>query len=125
MDATSDEIRCRYTSLRYRGSVEDACSAHGDNPFCGDELTVTVRTGAGEQGTAFVERARFNGYGCSLCLASADVLMECIEGMSVEDARAFSVEDLKRAWGGLEVGRSREACVALSVDVLHEALKGA
>lgn len=141
MDATSPRIVERYKNLRFRetpgdsvripdgGCLADAsgfrcrtAEADGDNPLCGDVLHVRLLVRESPCGPV-IDRARFGGYGCSLCLASADVLMECVEGMDVESAREFDVDDLKRALGGLEVGRSREDCVSLSVDVLHRALE--
>lgn len=134
MDITSSLIIERYKNLRYRepaGAVEESApstscrmfEARGDNPLCGDDLHVRLEVEDAPAG-AIIRRARYAGYGCSLCLASADVLMERVEGMPVREAAKLTVEDVKRLWGGLEVGRSREDCVALSANVLRHALEG-
>lgn len=69
-----------------------------------------------------VARASFEGYACSLCTASADVLMERASGMPAEDAAVLTVDDVLRWWGGLEVGRTRKGCVDLPVSVFGRAL---
>lgn len=94
----------------------------GDNALCGDTLTVAVALEQTPAGTTVVRDARYAGYGCALCLASADVLAEQVRGMEVGAAACLSVEDVKRMWGGLQVGRARIDCVALPVRALAAAL---
>ena len=103
------------------GEVREA-SARGDNPFCGDELEVRVRLRRDGVRGWIVERAAFDGYVCTLCLAAADALMEAAEGMSAADARALTGEDACALLGGLEVGRTRKGCVELPATVLSRAL---
>lgn len=136
MGVSSDKIIARYKAMSRRGSVacDDACGgcgegrrivrAWGDNPLCGDSLTMEALIEKSHDGEDVVRAVRFDGYGCSLCLASADMLAERVEGMQMRDALEFSQDDLERAWGGLEIGRSRQACPELSVQVLHRALRG-
>lgn len=92
--------------------------------MCGDSLSIEAVVEKLRDGEDVVREVRFDGYGCSLCLASADVLAESVEGMKFGDAEAFSYADLERAWGGLEVSRPRRACSELCVQVLHRALGG-
>lgn len=94
----------------------------GDNALCGDTLTVAVAIEQAPAGPAVVRDVRYAGYGCALCLASADVLAEQVRGMEAGAAACLDVEDLKRMWGGLTVGRARVDCVALSVRALKAAL---
>lgn len=97
-------------------------AAMGENPFCGDELEVRLvlrRDGAGEW---VVERAAFDGYGCTLCLAAADVVMEHLTGLPVKRAAVVDFEDTCRLLGGLEVGRTRRGCVDLAARVVASAL---
>lgn len=136
MWASSDKIITRYKAMSRRGSIacDDApggrgkgrriVRAQGDNPLCGDSLVMEALVEKTCDGEDAVRAVRFDGYGCSLCLASADMVAESVEGMKVRAALAFSQDDLKRAWGGLEIGRSRQACLELSVQVLHRALGG-
>lgn len=132
MDITSPQIIERYKNLRFRepvgatgesGAANRVLEAHGDNPLCGDDLRVRIEL-EDAPGGPVIRRARYAGFGCSLCLASADVLMEHVEGMAANAAKKLTVEDVKRLWGGLEVGRSRQDCVALCANVLRRALEG-
>lgn len=97
-------------------------TAMGENPFCGDELEVRLmlrRDGGGEW---VVERAAFDGYGCTLCLAAADAVMEYLIGLPARRAAAVNFEDTCRLLGGLEVGRTRKGCVDLAARVVAKAL---
>ncbi|WP_158544720.1 iron-sulfur cluster assembly scaffold protein [Eggerthella sinensis] len=99
-------------------------AAAGDNPFCGDAIEVRVSLGRGAEGVV-LERAAFDGYACSLCAATADLLMERARGMAPAAVRALGPDDLLRWWGGLEVGRTRKGCVELPLSVLKRALDAA
>ena len=105
--------RCRRPRCKgFEGAYDGA--ATGENPVCGDALEVRV---------ALERRAcGLEGYACSLCPASADVLMERASGMPAEDAAVLTVDDVLRWWGGLEVGRTRKGCVDLPVSVFGRAL---
>jgi nitrogen fixation NifU-like protein len=56
--------------------------AHGENPLCGDKITVflTIKD-------SVVEKAAFDGRGCAISIASASLMTEMMTGMTVEDAR--------------------------------------
>ncbi|MEC4272541.1 iron-sulfur cluster assembly scaffold protein [Adlercreutzia sp. R25] len=128
IDSALIEERSRSTA--HRGLSEGAFAragrrvleAKGDNPFCGDEIEVRITCAADEKGDMLIEQARFDGYACNLCLASADVLMERVEGMTAAQAASLGFEDLCRWLGGLTVGRTRKGCVELPLNVLARAL---
>ena len=61
-------------------------SAHGDNPMCGDQVTVYLRFSDGT-----VADAAFVGQGCAICLASASVMTDLLRGRTAEQCeRLFS-----------------------------------
>ena len=97
-------------------------SARGDNPFCGDELEVRAVVRHDPLRGWVVERARFDGYACTLCLAASDALKEAAEGQPVALVRATTLDDVCQLLGGLEVGRTRKGCVELPLTVLGRAL---
>lgn len=97
-------------------------SAWGDNPFCGDELEVRALVRRDPLRGWVVERAAFDGYACTLCLAASDVLMEAVEGQPAVFARAATFDDICQLLGGLSVGRTRKGCVELPLTVLGRAL---
>ncbi|HJI12009.1 MAG TPA: iron-sulfur cluster assembly scaffold protein [Adlercreutzia equolifaciens] len=97
-------------------------TARGDNPFCGDELEVRAVVRHDPLRGWVVERAAFDGYACTLCLAASDVLMEAAEGQPVALVRATTLDDVCQLLGGLSVGRTRKGCVELPLTVLGRAL---
>ena len=61
--------------------------ARGDNPMCGDRVTVFVRRG-GEA----VSEAGFEARGCEITVASADLMCEAVRGRSADDIRRMAGE---------------------------------
>lgn len=70
-------------------------SARGDNPLCGDELTVYVKFDEDEE----IEEITFDGDGCAISKASASVMTESVEGKTVDE-----VEDLMDLFQHLVTG---------------------
>jgi nitrogen fixation protein NifU and related proteins len=65
------------------GLLGDAAGqSHQLNPTCGDEITLEVHL----QGQT-VEKIRWEGHGCAISQASASLLTELAEGLTVEDLR--------------------------------------
>lgn len=61
---------------RHFGTLADAThSARGRNPQCGDEVEVQLRL---EGGT--LRDIRFHGQGCAICIASASMMAEAVQG---------------------------------------------
>jgi nitrogen fixation NifU-like protein len=56
--------------------------ARGRNPQCGDDLSVEVQVADGQ-----VDAIRFQGQGCAICIASASMMSEAVQGRSVDEAR--------------------------------------
>jgi nitrogen fixation NifU-like protein len=65
--------------------------ARGDNPLCGDKLTVHVRV---EDGV--VKDVGFQGSGCAISRASASLMTEAVKGRRIEE-----VEQLFERFHGL------------------------
>lgn len=73
---------------------------HEVNRSCGDELTLFIRTD-GE----VISDIGYQGKGCSICIASADILCNELNGVPVSQARETAREFLKT----LEPGSEHEA----------------
>ena len=56
--------------------------AHGENPLCGDKLTVFVKVN--DQGV--IEDAKFKTYGCGSAIASSSLVTEWVKGKTIEQA---------------------------------------
>ncbi len=73
-------------SPRHHHVMEDANrEAEGDNPLCGDQLTMYLKTD-GE----LIEDVSFKGEGCAISQASASILTQVLPGRSREEARELA-----------------------------------
>lgn len=110
----------RYKNPQYRGSLNPHDIAfEDDNPLCGDHIRVELQID--EQGR--VKDAAFDGHGCAISQASADLLMETVVGKSLNDVKAISRDDLLKLLG-LELGPVRIKCALLSLKVLKAGVYG-
>ena len=68
------------------------CKAQGNNPMCGDKVTVTANVS--EAGV--LEEVGFDGKGCAISIASASMMTEALKGQNVVDAKKIfdAVHDL-------------------------------
>ena len=72
----------RYKNPQYRGSLDpNDISFEDDNPLCGDHIRIELRVDDNEQ----VSDAVFDGHGCAISQASADLLMETIIDKPLEE----------------------------------------
>jgi NifU-like protein involved in Fe-S cluster formation len=94
------------------------CIATGDNPFCGD--TITLRIAVEENR---ILESSWDGNACELCQETADRLVEEIRGKQVTEALALSITELLAWYGAENVGRTRRNCVQLPLTVLKKALQ--
>ena len=68
---------------RNRGKAEPCDHiGTGHNPLCGDKLVVTVST----QGDS-ITGVKFDGEGCAISTASADLMAEVLVGKTIEEAK--------------------------------------
>ena len=110
----------RYKNPLYRGSLNPHDIAfEDDNPLCGDHIRVELRLDGG----GVVKEAAFEGHGCAISQASADLLMEAVIGKTLDEVKAFSKEDLLDMLG-LDLGPVRLKCALLSLKVLKAGVYG-
>ena len=67
----------------FRTPDDATAEAHGNNPLCGDKLTVYVKLDA----DGLVEDAAFIGRGCAISVASASMMTELVKGKTEAKAR--------------------------------------
>ncbi|PWH20457.1 MAG: SUF system NifU family Fe-S cluster assembly protein [Anaerolineae bacterium] len=110
----------RYKNPQFRGVLDPAdISFEDDNPLCGDHIHIDLRVG--EDG--IVREARFDGKGCAISQASADLLMEKIIGMHLDEVKQISKQDILDMLG-IELGPVRLKCALLSLKVLKAGVYG-
>jgi nitrogen fixation protein NifU and related proteins len=109
-----------YKNPSYRGRLDPHDIQFADNnPLCGDHIEITLRTD--DQGN--VADARFNGHGCAISQASADLLMESIIGKSVDYVKDLNRQDILDMLG-IDLGPVRLKCALLSLKVLKAGVYG-
>ena len=110
----------RYKNPQYRGSLDPHdISFEDDNPLCGDHIRIELRV----NGDGRVSEAVFDGHGCAISQASADLLMETVVGKPLEEVKALTKEDILDLLG-LELGPVRLKCALLSLKVLKAGVYG-
>jgi len=107
MEIEAAELRDLYQEVildhgrrpRNRRAMEGASvSAHGDNPMCGDRVTVFLRLDDDER----VADISFEGRGCAISMASASLMTELVKGKSRGEAEAL-FQDLRAMCTGAEL----------------------
>ncbi|MFH2103247.1 MAG: Fe-S cluster assembly sulfur transfer protein SufU [Chloroflexota bacterium] len=119
-DLYREVIIDRYKNPQYRGHLDPHdIQFEDDNPLCGDHIEVTLRM----DGDDHVVAAAFDGKGCAISQASADLLMESVVGKSLEDVKGLSKQDVLDLLG-IELGPVRLKCALLSLKVLKAGVYG-
>ena len=60
--------------------------ANGNNPMCGDDVTVHLHLGADDK----VDAISFTGAGCSICMASASMMTLKVKHKTRQEAKELS-----------------------------------
>ncbi len=110
----------RYKNPHYRGELDPHdISYEDDNPLCGDHIRIELRVN--DEGV--VTEAAFDGKGCSISQASADLLVESVIGKPVDDLKQLNKDDVLDLLG-IELGPVRLKCALLSLKVLKAGVYG-
>ena len=124
----------------FRATEDATCRAHGNNPLCGDQLTVFMKV----DGEGVVEDASFVGRGCAISMASASMMTELVRGKPTEEVeRLFGSfhamctgadgqadesldEEMERlqVLSGVRAFPVRVKCATLAWHTMQAALKG-
>jgi nitrogen fixation NifU-like protein len=119
-DLYREQIIDRYKNPRYRGHLDPHdISYEDDNPLCGDHIRIELRVD--ESGK--VTEAVFDGKGCSISQASADLVVESVIGKAMEDVKHMEKEEVLDLLG-IDLGPVRLKCALLSLKVLKAGAYG-
>src|SRR5260370_2944403 len=83
-----------YKNPRGHGVLEDAdAEAEGQNPLCGDEVSIYVAFG--EDGET-IDEVKFSGRGCAISQAATSMLTEMVQGRSATEGASPAKHHLLR-----------------------------
>ena len=69
---------------QHRGKTNPVHGYHrGHNPLCGDTIELTLQL---NQAGDTIEDVKFEGEGCAIAIASADLMAQAVRGKSLEEA---------------------------------------
>ena len=110
----------RYKNPQHRGNLNPHDIAfEDDNPLCGDHIRIELRVDSSDR----INEAVFDGHGCAISQASADLLLDFVLNKTVEEVKKVSKDDLLELLG-LELGPVRLKCALLSLKVLKAGIYG-
>jgi nitrogen fixation NifU-like protein len=119
-DLYRETIIDHYKNPQYRGHLDpNNIQFEDDNPLCGDHIEITLRVD--ESGR--VTEGRFDGKGCAISQASADLLIESVVGKLLEEVKKMSKQDILEMLG-IELGPVRLKCALLPLKVLKAGVYG-
>ena len=107
-----------YRAPRNHGVLDPSDAvAEGQNPLCGDEVTVSVRFGADD----VIESVGFEGRGCAISQAATSMLTDLVKGRSAQEVAVMPKEELLDEIG-IPLSPVRLKCALLGMGVLKVAL---
>jgi nitrogen fixation NifU-like protein len=108
-----------YKNPRGHGVIENAdAEAEGQNPLCGDEVSIYVAFG--EDGET-IDDVKFSGRGCAISQAATSMLMEMTKGRTAAEVAALDKDELL-AEIGVPLTPVRLKCAMLGLTTLKVAL---
>jgi nitrogen fixation NifU-like protein len=108
-----------YKNPRGHGVIDGAdAEAEGQNPLCGDEVSIYVTFG--EDGET-IDDVKFSGRGCAISQAATSMLMEMTKGRTAQQVAELDKDELL-AEIGVPLTPVRLKCAMLGLTTLKVAL---
>lgn len=113
-----EHVLDHYEDPYHRGHCEHATHRHeDDNPLCGDVIEIELII----DDTGKIVEAWFDGDGCCISQSSASMLVEQVEGKTLDDVKQISADDMLNLFGA-RLTPNRQKCCLLSWKVLQSAI---
>jgi nitrogen fixation protein NifU and related proteins len=108
-----------YENPTHRGPMEDPdVSVKGGHPGCGDIVVMHVKVSPDDR----AERISFEGEGCTISQAAAELVSSELEGAALDDIEGLEhdviIDEL-----GREVVMARPKCATLALGTLKQAVQ--
>jgi nitrogen fixation NifU-like protein len=115
-DMYRQQILDHYKNPRNYGELDDPTFSHvGENPMCGDEITVDIKLDDDET----IEYAAFHGDGCAISQASASMLTGELQGMTLDELDELDRDDVIDLLG-VDISPMRVKCAVLAEMVAQD-----
>ncbi len=113
-----EHVLDHYEDPYHRGHCVHPTHAHeDDNPLCGDVVRIELQVD--KEGK--IRDIWFDGDGCCISQASASMLVEKMEGKTVEEVKQFTADQMLELFGA-RLTPNRQKCCLLSWRVLQSAI---
>ncbi len=113
-----EHVLDHYEDPYHRGHVDRPTHQHeDDNPLCGDVISVELVL----DDDGKIKEAWFDGDGCCISQASASMIIEKMDGKTVEDVKNFTADEMLELFGA-KLTPNRQKCCLLSWRVLQSAI---
>ncbi|XVH32895.1 Fe-S cluster assembly sulfur transfer protein SufU [Haloferacaceae archaeon DSL9] len=119
-DMYRQQILDHYKSPRNYGEMEDPTFSHvGENPSCGDTIKIDVKLDEDEE---TIEYVSFTGDGCAISQASASMLSQRLQGMTLDELYELETDDITDMLG-VTISPMRIKCAVLARQVTQDGAK--